>query len=347
MAAYGWGTNHSVADWLLAEAYRFDFYRAVTLLERLAPARESVGAGPDPSDEAVRFTSATSLAFPASDVAEISRRQDQQARMKVNFLGLAGGFGPMPTPYTEVLLERLWRRDPALRDFLDIFNHRLVSLMYRVRKYHRVGLDFTAPPETPVARYLFAFIGLGAPGVRERQSTPDRVWLSYAGLVAQRPRTMAGLAQLLTDYLRVMVQVRPFRGKWYSLAADQLTTIGASGQNQRLGSGVVLGRRVWEQQGAFELQVGPLTWAYFQEFLPIAQAYRSLCELTRFYAGQELDFQIRLTLQAAEVPESRLSVEHGPRLGWTSWLKTRDFTEDDSQVKLTSGEDRASSWDIS
>ena len=33
MATYGWGTQHAVADWLFAEACRFDFYQAVALLE--------------------------------------------------------------------------------------------------------------------------------------------------------------------------------------------------------------------------------------------------------------------------------------------------------------------------
>ena len=335
MATYGWGTDHSVAEWLLAEGYRFDFYRAVTLLERLDPDCESVGEGNEPDREAVRFTSKVNLAFPASDVAAVRRRPEARAvDVAVHFLGLAGAFGPMPAPYTELLLERLWHRDAALRDFLDIFNHRLVSLMYQARKRHRVALDFTAPPQTPVARYLFALIGLGTPGLQQRLQAPDRTWLSYAGLVAQQPRAMAGLERLLTDYFRVPIKGRPFRGRWYPLAADQITAIGMFGRNQRLGQGVVLGRRVWDQQGAFDLYVGPLTWDEFQDFLPIGGAYRSLCALTRFYAGPELGFDIRLTLHAAEVPASRLSAASGPRLGWTSWLKTRDFTEDDSQVKL-------------
>ena len=290
MAAYGWGTTHSVADWLLAEGYRFDFYRAVALLERLAPERESVGAGAEPGDEAVRFTSEVALAFPASDVAGVSRQQSHHhpAHMRVNFIGLAGGFGPMPIPYTELLLERLWRRDAALRDFLDIFNHRLVSLMYRVRKYHRVGLDFTSPPETPMARYLFAFMGLGAPGLRERQATPDRVWLSYAGLVAQQPRSMTGLEHLLTDYLNVPVHMQPFRGKWYALAADQLTTIGPW-RAKINGSAAALcwGRRVLgSKQGRVSTcrsgpaHLGP----YFSGiFFPSAQALFAPCaNSTRF-----------------------------------------------------------------
>jgi type VI secretion system protein ImpH len=336
MAVYGWGTDSSVADWLFTEGHRFDFYQAVTLLERLAPDGISVGEGSEPDKEAVRFMSKMELAFPPSDVAEVHHtgREATPAHVTVNFLGLAGWLGPMPASYTELLLERSWHRDTALRDFIDIFNHRLVSLMYRVRKLHRVGLDFRSPDQTPVARYLFALMGLGTPGLQGRMQVKERALLFYAGLVAQRPRSMVGLKSMLTDYFNITVQGRQFCGQWYHLEADQVTTIGSTGHNQQLGHGAVLGTRVWEQQGKFTLCLGPLTLAQFLDFLQIGRGFRSLCELTRFYVGHELDFSFRLTIQADEVPESRLSVTNGPRLGWTSWLKTREFQEDDSQVQL-------------
>ena len=55
-------------------------------------------------------------------------------------------------------------------------------------------------------------------------------------------------------------------------------------------------------------------------------------QLIRFYAGDELDCDVRLTLKAAEVPGCRLGA--GPRLGWSSWLRTKPFAADDSQVRL-------------
>jgi type VI secretion system protein ImpH len=60
-----------------------------------------------------------------------------------------------------------------------------------------------------------------------------------------------------------------------------------------------------------------------------------LCALIRLYVGQALDFRVRLTLKATEVPTSRLSATRGPRLGWTSWLKTRECPEDAAPVWLT------------
>jgi type VI secretion system protein ImpH len=50
--------------------------------------------------------------------------------------------------------------------------------------------------------------------------------------------------------------------------------------------------------------------------------------------GREFDFEINLIMKAFDVPPARLSASSGPRLGWTSWIKTKEFSEDDTQVIL-------------
>jgi type VI secretion system protein ImpH len=334
LTAYGWRTEHSVKDWLFAEAYRFDFFQAVKLLEALRPQAEPMGDGVDPAREAVRFRSTVRLDFPASDVEEVAPPSDEEspAEMQVNFLGLAGAEGPLPLPFVETILERVRQKDTGLRDFLDIFNHRLVSLMYRGRKAHLPALTSTPPDQGAVAGYLFSLIGLGQPPLRHRLRVPDAGLLFYAGLLCQRPRSAVGLERILADFFQVGVRVRQLTGTWREIEPDECTTIGSSGKNQTLGQGAVLGKRVWDQQGAFEIQLGPLSLARFEDFLPGGSAYGPLRDLIRFYVGLEFDFSVRLTVEASEVPESHLGVA---KLGWISWLRTRSFESDDSQVSLS------------
>ncbi|MGE3540631.1 MAG: type VI secretion system baseplate subunit TssG [Candidatus Tectimicrobiota bacterium] len=335
MATHGWGTEHSVATALFTEGQRFDFYQAVRLLELLQPDSAAVGAGTEPEKEAVRFSSSPSLAFPATAITAIQAPEStaQPATMTVNFLGLAGCLGPLPAHYTERLLERSWRQDTAFRDFLDIFNHRLVSLLYRAYKKHYFDHDLASPERGALAQYLFALLGLGTRGLRGRLLVHDRTLLFYAGLLTQQCRSLRGLESLLADYVGVPVRGQQYCGQWYVLEADQLTHIGVSGQNQRLGEGVVLGRRVWDQQGQFRLTLGPLTLQQFLDLLPIGQHFDALCELTRLYVGETLTFTFRLCLRAAEVPATRLGHAGGARLGWTTWLRTRPCA-DDVQITL-------------
>lgn len=334
--SYGWGKQTAVEDWLFAEGHRFDFFQAVRLLEiihtgdRLVPPGQSA----DPAKEIVHFRSEVKLDFPASDVAQVTRRKDiptrdqptAPAEMAVNFLGLAGCLGALDTPSTELVLQRASHDDKALRDFLDIFNHRLVSMLYRIRKHHRVGLSSVTPGEDQISRYLYSLIGMGTPRLQGRMQMRDRALLYYAGILAQQPRSMAGLQRILTDYFQVEVKINQFVGKWCELEEDQWTTIGESGTNQRLGRDTcVLGTRVWDQQARFEIELGPLCWDDFESFLPTEWRFGVLCDLVRFYVKDEFEFNVRLVLKVDEIPAVELSTE--PALSWTTWLgPTRNIT---------------------
>jgi type VI secretion system protein ImpH len=341
MASGNWGTNRPLENLLLDEGHLFEFYQAVRLLERLRPGSEPVGEGSNPAVEVARFKSKVTMAFPASDIEAIKAgKNDEPPEVLVNFMGIAGAFGPMPNPFVELLIEREARGDGTFRDFLDIFNHRLVSLMYRVRKTNRLGMEIKSPDEIPFASYLLALMGLGMKSLRGRMQVRDRAFLYYGGLITQKPHSMAGLERMLSHYFGVTVTGRQFRGRWLTLEQDQVTVIGPRGQNQVLGESAVLGGKVWDQQTKFRLVVGPLKFKVFEEFLPIGPRFRPLVEMTRFYVGGELDFEINLIMKGPDVPPARLSASPaagGPRLGWTSWIKTRTFSENDNQVILAAG----------
>ena len=334
MAAYGWRTNRSVSRGVTSEGHLFDFFQAVRLLEIIGQAEVSVGEGFEPAKEKVRFKSNPGLGFPASDIQRIEAAEDGlPAIVEVNFLGLTGVQGPLPRSFAEEILTRKKYRDHAAADFLDIFNHRLVSLLYRARKRFKLSLHWGPPETSRIAQVFFAFIGLHTPGLRGRMRVRDRSLLGYAGLLARQARTMVGLRQIVAHYFGVAVELRPLQGKWHRLSEDQWTRIGTSGSQQVLGQTAVLGTRCWDQTAGVELGIGPLDFSHFRQLLPIGRAFEALQTLIRFYTHGEFDFSSELTLEAKEVPELRLG--RGSRLGWTTWLKTREFETDDSQVRLT------------
>jgi type VI secretion system protein ImpH len=102
-----------------------------------------------------------------------------------------------------------------------------------------------------------------------------------------------------------------------------------------LGENLVLGTQFWDQAGKFKLCIGPMTLEKMETFFPGGRAFEPLCEITRLFTRAELNFDIQLTIKAAEVPALRLGSKHGARLGWTSWLKTKEFTQNDSQVLIS------------
>jgi type VI secretion system protein ImpH len=81
-----------------------------------------------------------------------------------------------------------------------------------------------------------------------------------------------------------------------------------------------------------------MNYVKFSAFLPPGRLFQPVGELVRLLAGMEFDFDFQLVLQAAEVPPCLLTSESGrqPMLGWTTWLKTKPFGQDDPQVILNS-----------
>jgi type VI secretion system protein ImpH len=334
MAAYGWRRSRAVDEGLFEEGHLFSFLQAVRLLEAIHPERTPPGEGTDPASEVVRFRSAVRLAFPASDVEEVRKPVNgDPAEMTVHILGLAGVHGPLPPAVTELVMERAFHGDRAMRDFLDLFNHRLVSLFYRARKKYRPALDPGAPGRGRIATVLLSLIGLGTPHLAGRMGIRDRSLLPYAGFLLTRPRPTVGLVRLLEDCFGIPVEIRERQGSWHALEPIDVTRLGASGQNRALGIDTIAGSRVWDQAARFEVRLGPLSYGQFLSFLPGGHAHGPLTSLVRFAVREELELSLRLTLKAAEVPGLRLGADS--RLGWTSWLKTRPFLCNDSQTSIT------------
>ena len=339
MAAKGRRSSPPLIEDLHNRPYRFDFYQAVRLVEMMRgvgvdPASRSVpvGEGNDPRKEAVHFQADPSLAFPPSSIKSYFPRSEKVPdEMTVRFMGLAGAMGPLPRPFTERLLRRISKKDTAWRAFLDIFNHRLASIMVRVRKAHRIGLDTHPPHETRIASYLRAFLGLGTDGLRNRMSVDDRALLRYAGLFVHRPRTALGLERMVSDYYGLPVTLRQFVGNWMEIEPGDETRIGAkTGENNVLGQSAFLGRRYWNQQAGLELRIGPLDRETFESFLPGGSRHAPLLALIMFYVSPEYDFTARLVAKKEAVPQSRLGGDL--RLGWTSWLRTDAAVDQDEQV---------------
>ncbi len=327
MAAPSWRTDSSLRQRLFEEPFRYGFFQAVRVLHALAPDRSHIGGDAVPGTEAVRFGAEQSTSFPASEILELAERADgEPPEMTVRFMGLTGPLGTLPRHYTELIIDRFRKRDRTLAAFLDLFNHRLVSLFFRAWEKYRPQLRTDPEGRETLENQVLAFIGLGTDGLRNRLTIRDQPLMFYTGLLAQRPRSATALESLLGDYFGdIPVAVRQFIGQWLALEPDSLTSLVPFGGNTRLGVEAVVGSRVWHTQSRFRVRLGPLGYDRFCELLPCGPASPPALALTRFFAGQEFDFDFQLVLRASEVPPCRLGATGptAPRLGWSTWVTSR------------------------
>jgi type VI secretion system protein ImpH len=321
----------TACDRLLFSTSAFDFYQAVRLIALLyGDSSKNLETLP------VRLRSRMGFDFAGGNVERFvpPTASSPHPSLVVNFLGLAGAHGPLPDAYMPQLL-----RDEscALRDFLDIFNHRILLLVYRIHAAHHPELTLTEPWNGQCASELFALIGLGRDpdaatrnkiGVPGQTSVPDRALLEFSGLLAHRPRSASGLERLLSEYFRVPAKVRQFAGGWFDLSAEQWTRIGVStGRNHALGLDTVLGKRAWDEHAGVAIRLGPLDLDTFTGFLPEGAAHRALSDLARLYLNDEFDISLELVLEKDQVPWALLSSSEPDSalrrasLGRLAWLR--------------------------
>ena len=323
---------------ILEEAYRFEFFQAVRLLERIYPERSPVGQDVTPHNEVVRFKSHLSLGFPASQIQsirEVDDEFDEQRRfeMFINFMGMLGINGILPIHYTELAMSRARYGDHTFAAFMDIFTHRAVSLFFKAWEKYRFPVQYERGNDS-FTEYLFDFVGLGTGGLRGQMDLDDESLLPYTGLIAQKPHSSSALSQILADYFGIQAKIKQFFGQWLDLEEESITRIGKA--NYSLGVNTIVGTRVWDYQSNFRVVLGALKFVQFQAFLPNGTAYKPMLSIIKFMVGHEQDYDVQLKLKAKEVPSCILTTRarRKPMLGWTTWLKTKPFSEDDEQVIL-------------
>ena len=371
-------SSNSVDRRLAREPYEFSFFQAVRVLERLWADRAAVGQDASPNQEVVRFGAHQSVEFPASEIQAFKEvTEDEPARMTVNFWGMTGTSGALPRVYTELVLARARQKDTTFRDFLDLFNHRLISLFYRAWEKYRFWIGYERAEQmrqrpdwqTPLRLRDFALnerprvdlfsdillnlSGLGSPALRyqvrnrerlvHRRRFEDETLRYYAGHLSQQRRSAMGLESMLRDFFGVAVRIQQLFGQWLRLDREYQTQL-VLGGNTELGVTAIVGERIWDAQSKFRICIGPLSYEQLRQFLPSGSAHQPLAHLARLYAGMEFDMDVQLILKHDEVPSCQLGAGTlgGTQLGWDTWIRCTEFTSDRSEPVFTLKDDPAS-----
>lgn len=321
-------------DELQQQPSAFDFYQAVYSLERQFSSEQKrwYGVGRDgfPAQELVRFKAVQHLGFPGQPVSKVVPRQDktvqdataiagnaaQPVDMHVSFIGLTGPSGVMPQHYSEMVLQRLKQRDKTMRDFFDLFNHRLVSLYYRAWEKYRFACQYEmhADNQDSFTQVLSRLSG-----------TSQTLGLYYAGAFSAQQRSAQQLKQLLSDLLQTRVEIVPLHGRWLSLHAGEQSALAQrtapQGQHAELGQSAMLGSRVWDVSSAIELQL-TVKPGKAEQLLPGSYQYSLLQTVLADFLPAAL--QVRLTLlgQQQDFPTATLSANQ-TRLGQSGNLAVR------------------------
>ena len=262
-----------------------------------------------------------SLGFPGTDVSGLEETEagdGRQYRLTASFLGLYGPSSPLPTFYTEELLDEAREDHSGLRDFLDILNNSFFIKLYKIWSRNRPSVRIAEEEDDEALERTFCLAGLGHASLRHRFSEPYQA-LRYTGLLTQYPRSALGLQSLLADRLGGLpVRVEQCVPQKLPVPEDQRIRLGIAGNE--LGQETVLGCEVTESMGKIGIRIGPLDEDAFQRLLPGSELQATLEEHIALFQAQAVAHEITLTLEGGASSTCILGNGVWSRLGLDTWL---------------------------
>lgn len=298
---------------LLAAPQRYEFFQAMRLLEQAGIA------------ERVRFRNRLSLAFPPNQIENISQDAEERIRITPAFIGLLGSQGVLPLHYSEGLnRHEKTSNDGGPRAFLDLLSHRATELFYQAWAMHQPESMETADEDDSFMAILLALAGADScAGVR--RETLAR----YATQIRSRNVGASALAGMYSEYFSTGFVVEQLVGHWQTLEPDHQARLGVA--NAHLGSGVLLGERIYGCDARVRLHIGPLDREDWEDFLPGGSAAAQLAAMLNLHCGAGMAWEVHLIRRADAV--------RGPHLDGASRLGVDTFLVDDRE-NTTSHPDR-------
>ncbi|MCW1720146.1 type VI secretion system baseplate subunit TssG [Pseudoalteromonas sp. A3] len=307
---------------LISQTSQVDFYKAVFIIESQLKKNgleyRHVGYDSSPKLELIKFTATQKLGFPGNAISKIENigYEDNLAKVniEVSFMGLTGCAGALPQFYSELVLQRLRFKDTTMRDFYDMFNHRLVSLYYRAWKKYKPSLNHinNNKSKDPYTKIL----GLLSGGYRESQ-------LHFSGMYSRKVRNASDLQSILTYYLGCDVKIQQMIGQWKTLKIQEQTSLPSrlefEGRHARLGVDTVLGKQVWDISSLVEVHIFTENVDKARALLPNGTLFILAKNITKDYLGRAVQFRLEVKSNFHKLKAIQLGV-NDYQLGNSSFL---------------------------
>ncbi len=322
MANQSGKTGNPLKEHLVNNSKKYDFFQAVGILEQLNPDRVPVGHDGPPTNECVHFSPTASFNFATSEISAIKfdkKSDDKAVEMETAFLSLYGRDGALPWHYTTQLRDEFKDyRKSAMKEFLDIFNHRMISYFYRAGIKYRLPTEFTADVSNPLFRNLAAFVGLATRGLSDCIPKVSHSLYKYSS-VFQQPRSAESLQMMLKDMFGTSILIEEFKGEWVKISKDARSSIGRRGINNILGRNICVGKKTWSTQHKFRIAIGPLKFDDYVKFKPGTEEFEKMIEVTRLFCGHALIFDVQFKILKWSIQRFQLN-NRSLQLGSDLWL---------------------------
>lgn len=315
-----------------------DFFELVRRIGNARPDFPRLGKAARPSQENIRFGQTPYLHFPATEIAEIKQGNGAvEALIMTYFFGLLGVNGPMPLEFTDYVFQRSHNYyDQTWRRFLDIVNHRFLTLFYRAWAENEQAVSFDRPDDDKITDIIAALAGVPA-DMKLPDSGFKYMMANYADRFGCPVKSRSSLEEILKNVLKVNLKVRDFVVSSYNIPAEARCRLG-NRDTSVLGKSIQLGRTYMSATREFEIEIGPLSFDESRKLMPGGREFDLINRIVTAYLDRPLDYTLTFIVIGRTVPKCVLGEKDASvRLGRGYLLGRRN---EDKNIKITIGASR-------
>ncbi|WP_348945246.1 type VI secretion system baseplate subunit TssG [Chitinibacter sp. FCG-7] len=299
-------------------AQRQNLFAVMRWVDANNPDKPLLGRSQRANEDAVRLAHQPDLAFAATEISAIETHPVINVLVIRHFSnGLFGPNGPLPLHLTEQVWDKLHNHaDMRLRDFADIFHHRMQCLLYRAWADVQPVIALDRDDSQLFVARVGAIAGYAGTELVDRDALPDHFKIRHAGQFSRPVRSTHELQVLLRQLLNIPVKLSENCFQFLHLDTEQCTALGK--HNNNLGQSMVLGKRVPDVQFGFSILLGPMTQSEYDQFDSGSISLQRVNSLIRNWIG--LHYNWRIQLEVLTPTARKLKLGQGVRLGFDSWL---------------------------
>lgn len=274
------------------------------------------------------FKSNPSLSFQKSEIRDINFLELEgvvKAEITINFLGLFGSASPLPSHFSEMVLESV-DSDKVLHDFLNVFNHSLQKFVYPIWEKHRYYIQYKKDLKDAFSKYILSFLGLYSHINGNSSSLKLEKLIPYIGILSMKHKSAGTLKSILRHYLShdnlEIVQCIPSK---YNIPSWQQCSLGDT--NISLGSDFLIGESIVSKNSKFQILLKDITEDDLVKYSIQGKKMKELNDLISFSLNEPLEYEVCLEIKKEEKVSLHLDENEKRYIGINCWIGDSNYDE--------------------
>ncbi len=267
------------------------------------------------------FKANPSLTFQKSEIKSIEFvevNKNVKVEITLNFLGIFGSSSPLPSHYSELVLDS-FETDKILYDFLNLFNHHLQRFIYPIWEKHRYYVQYRSDLRDKFSKYVLSFLGLHSNTIENNSSLNFLKLLPYVGILSMKHKSAGTLKSILRHYLShddiEILQCIPDK---YKIPSWQYSSLGL--ENNSLGTNFLIGESVISKNAKFRVLLKNVDTDDLIKYSILGKKMKELDDLISFSLKEPLKYEVCLEIKEDKKTQFKLAENSKNFLGINCWI---------------------------